>query len=330
MNKRLLILILIFHTALGFNCANAQYSKLLDFNLNYNGQEPDGTLVSDGTYFYGMTQNGGKYDKGVVFKIKISDNTYTKLFEFSYSSNGQNPYSSLTIVGNFLYGVASGGSSGCGVLFKINKLDNSYTKVIDFDASKGWTPSGALISSGTYLYGMTRGGGTHNNGVIFRLNISDNTYNKIVEFDGTNNGGNPEGSLILHNGFLYGTTKFGGSLYGGVAFKVSTNGSGFTKIFNLNGNVGSSTGGYFFAGSLVTDGTYMYGMTELGGINDMGVVFKINISNNTYTKMLDFNNSNGFRPIGSLILDGSYLYGMTQQGGSNNMGVAFKINKSNN
>lgn len=45
-----------------------------------------------------------------------------------------------------------------------------------------------------------------------------------------------------------------------------------------------------------------------------------------YSKLLDFNGTNGSAPLGSLTLSGNILYGMTSQGGVNNLGRIFKIN----
>ena len=56
-----------------FNLCNqcyAQYTKLLDFSGTTNGELPQGSLISDGTFLYGMTSQGGTNDMGVIFKIK--------------------------------------------------------------------------------------------------------------------------------------------------------------------------------------------------------------------------------------------------------------------
>src|SRR5690606_11824467 len=90
-------------------------------------------------------------------------------------------------------------------------------------------------------------------------------------------------------------------------------------------------------GSLVSDGTYLYGMTKEGGegvtntatTSKYGVIFKIKPDGTDFTKLLDFNFANGGRPQGSLISDGTYLYGTTSMGGTGNFlsgsGSIFKI-----
>ena len=43
------------------------YSKMLEFAGTTNGQSPEGDLIYDGTYLYGMTNTGGTNSDGVVF-----------------------------------------------------------------------------------------------------------------------------------------------------------------------------------------------------------------------------------------------------------------------
>src|SRR4030095_8061391 len=59
-------------------------------------------------------------------------------------------------------------------------------------------------------------------------------------------------------------------------------------------------------------------MTAGGGSNGYGVIFSFDPSTSTYTKLKDFDGTNGRNPTGSLIQasDGK-LYGMTSGGGSN-------------
>ena len=57
----------------------------------------------------------------------------------------------------------------------------------------------------------------------------------------------------------------------------------------------------------------LYGMTTNGGSSsDNGVIFSFDPSSSTYTKLKDFDNTNGANPYGSLMQasDGK-LYGMT-------------------
>ena len=55
--------------------------KLMDFLGNANGSNPFGSLISDGTFLYGMTNGGGSNFSGTLFKIMPNGTGYTKLIE---------------------------------------------------------------------------------------------------------------------------------------------------------------------------------------------------------------------------------------------------------
>lgn len=301
---------------------NAQYTKFLDFAGISNGSSPHGDLVSDGTYLYGMTRFGGanascsSYGCGVIFKIKPDGTGYFKLLDFDGITNGGTPYGSLIYDGSFLYGMA--GSN----IFKIKPDGTGYFKLHDFTGTTEGGAIASLISDGTFLYGMTLGGGTVNRGVIFKIKTDGTAYSKLIDF-GTaiGIGSRPYGSLFFDGTYLYGMTRQGGSgsapcgAYGcGTIFKINTDGTGYSDLHDFtiypDGNSPD--------GSLISDGTYLYGMTPQ-------IIFKIKPDGTEYTKLLDFTGENGANANGSLVFDGTFLYGMTPYGGTHNKGAVFKI-----
>ncbi len=321
--KRLCLLcILSFYLQFVSVDAVAQYSMLLDFGSK-GGRNPYGSLISDGTFLYGMTSEGGTLDNGTIFKIKRDGSGYIKLFDFDgvfNTSNGRNPYGSLISDGTFLYGMTSnGGTNDLGTIFKIKPDGTGYTKLLDFDGNpKGSYPKGDLISDGTFLYGMTSGGGEFNDGTLFRIKPDGTGFNIVLAFEGTN-GANPDGSLILEGSFLVGMTRTGGANNLGTVFKIMPDGTGYTNLLDFDG----STNGSSPRGSLFSDGTSLYGLASTGGTNGGGVIFKIKPDGTSFTKLLDFEATvHGQRPIGSLISDGTFLYGMT-----NDYATVFKIRK---
>src|ERR1700733_11432466 len=67
-------------------------------------------------------------------------------------------------------------------------------------------------------------------------------------------------------------------------------------------------------------------MVSKGGNAGVGAIFSYDPISFTYTKLRDFNSTNGSNPRGSLVqaTDGK-LYGMTYDGGSYNSGVIFSF-----
>ncbi|HWY98521.1 MAG TPA: choice-of-anchor tandem repeat GloVer-containing protein [Bacteroidia bacterium] len=249
----------------------SSFTKLLNFAGATNGSTPDGSLITDGTFLYGMTSKGGANSMGILFKIKKDGSSYTKLLDFAGAANGANPSGDLIYDGTYLYGMtANGGTSNEGVVFKIKTDGSSYTKLLDFTGANGQTPVTSLISDGTFLYGMTKFGGTSSDGIVFKIKTDGSAYTKLLDFTGITNGSNPDGSLLLNGTFLYGIAGNGGTNGDGTIFKIKTDGSSYTNLFDFSG----APDGDFPGGSLYYDGTYYYGMAWKGGANNLGVLFK--------------------------------------------------------
>ena len=288
-------------------------SKLHDVGFA-NESNPRGSLISDGTFLYGMTSDASTYSYGTIFKIKPDGTGYSKLLDFGGVANGKSPQGSLNYDGVFLYGMTKeGGTSNKGVIFKIKPDGTGYSKLLDFTGTaNGWGPIGSLVSDGTFLYGMSTWGGTNNMGTIFKIKPDGTGYSKLLDFAGIANGKYPYGSLISDGVFLYGMTNSGGTNDFGIIFKIKSDGTGFANLLNFDG-----TNGINPFGSLISNGVFLYGMAN-------EIIFKIKPDGTGYSNLLYFTGTNGRVPMGSLIFVGTFMYGMTAYGGTNDDGVVFK------
>lgn len=310
-------------------CTNsfAQYTKLLDFDGPTKGGYPYGSLYNDGTFLYGMTSTGGSAGLGTLFKIKPDGTGFVKLLDFAGTTNGSSPYGTLISDGNFLYGMTvNGGANNLGTIFKIMPDGTGYVKLLDFaGTTNGGNPWGSLITDGTFLYGTTFVGGSNAMGTVFKIKTDGTGFAKLLDFAGLSNGRNPRGDLFFDGTHLYGMTSVGGSDNFGTLFKILPNGTGYTKLLNFD----SITNGRNPMGSVISDGTYLYGMTSGSGTkssNSFGTIFKIKTDGTSYSRLLEFDGaSKGRSPYGSLVSDGTYLYGMSYNGGIENFGTLFKI-----
>jgi uncharacterized repeat protein (TIGR03803 family) len=140
-----------------------------------DGATPDhGTLVQSGTTLFGLTSAGGKFGLGTIFSYDLSKKKFTVLRSFgpNTTNDGQNPFGSLMLNGNVLYGTTRlGGSSGLGSVFQINTDGTGYARVHNFSGGNGdgANPIDDVILVSNTLYGMTEAGGKCNNGVIFSI-----------------------------------------------------------------------------------------------------------------------------------------------------------------
>lgn len=323
--KNSMIAIVVMLVSLTTYTANAQITKLFSFLDEPSGRTPNGSLISDGTHLYGFTYLGGVNGFGTIFKILPDGTGFEKLLDFDETNNGRGPLGTPYFDGTYLFGVTEkGGNSNFGTVFKILPDGTGFSKLKDFTGMPdGWGPKYCTLSSdGTYLFGTTVAGGTYDNGTVFRIKKDGTDYSNILNFEGATNGADPYGSVIYSDGLLYGMTEGGGENSIGTIFKIETDGSGYQKLFDFTGEESGSVPD----GALYNDGTYLYGMTNLGGINNDGVIFKIKTDGSNFTKLLDFDaDITGSNPLGDLTAHGGYLYGLTSGDGVLGVGTIFKL-----
>jgi uncharacterized repeat protein (TIGR03803 family) len=303
-----------------------------------DGWEPQlGLTIDKQGNFYGVTEAGGAYGKGSVFKIS-PDGTETILHSFgATSSDGTYPYGPVVLdkKGNIYgstnlggeYADACGfGAEGCGTVFRIGS-DGKESILHSFNANTdGYFPYGIAIDEQGNLYGTTSEGGSASEGIVYEL-TNKGVYSILCNFGvGASDGVHPDSALTVDaKGNVYGVTLLGGAFYDGVVFKL-TPGSSWTETtlynFGANKNDGSEPWG-----GLVLDGHgNLYGATYEGGLYGAGTVFEISPSR-TETILYSFSgNSDGGSPSGGLIRDSrGNLYGPAYSGGSNGNGVIYKI-----
>lgn len=320
-----------------YDYSTNSYTKKTDFNGNVGsamGSLPNGQLVLAGGSLYGLASTGGTASVGTLFEYNPSTSTFTKRVDMT-SANGQSPQGSLMLAANGnLYGMTVSGGGGApagGVIFEYNAGTSTYTKIYDFVASgaNGSGPNGDLMqASNGKLYGMTRLGGSSGQGVIFEYDLGTSTYTKKVDLALTTSGGNPLGTLMqVNTGKVYGLATSGGSGSGGTLFQYTTSSNTFTKKIDFN----TSTGGPCHGGLTVANSGLHYGMTNLGGTNNVGTIFEYNKTSNTYTKKIDLTTANGSLPFGALVkATNNKLYGLTSGGGANSLGTLFEYDPSTN
>ncbi|HBA84829.1 MAG TPA: hypothetical protein DCZ95_12110 [Verrucomicrobia bacterium] len=96
----------------------------------------------------------------------------------------------------------------------------------------------------------------------------------------------------------------------------------FTALHSLPGGV---NGGIWPMGTPIESGGQLYGMAQIGGASNYGVVYRANVNGAGYTNLFSFGGYNGRYPSGKLLLHGGYFYGMTARGGTEDNGVVFRM-----
>jgi uncharacterized repeat protein (TIGR03803 family) len=280
-----------------FKICGGTTTVLKSFNKNVDGGIPLGSLIqaTDGN-FYGMASEGGTNGGyGTIFKITPAG-VYTVLRHLTSSTDGGSPYGSLIqATDGFLYGMTrGGGTSAGGTIFKISTAGVFTVLRHLVYATDGSGPEGSLVqATDGNFYGMTS-----NNAKIFKI-TSTGIFTILRSLVSNTDGSYPYGSLIqTADGKLWGTTSSGGTYGYGTIFNITTTGT-FKTMKHLNATPDGRTA----KGNLLVakDGN-LFGMTSLGGANNVGTIFKITPAG-SYTVLRHLTMAtDGGNPYGGLVL----------------------------
>jgi uncharacterized repeat protein (TIGR03803 family) len=325
-----------------------------------DGGVPKGSLTYVNGWLFGRTTTTiatmptpastpiGSY--GVIFHFDpdnvASSYSIDHVFAGHDADDGDNPrHDAMTPFNNQLYGTTlEGGSHNNGIIFSIGQDGTGYQVLLSLHNSIGDSHS-CFVVANNILYGMTASGGDNGEGVIFSFDPTPTptptatatstpaNFQTLFSFAcASSTGKEPHGRLTLDpdGTTLYGMTRKGGEHDLGVVFSIDTNGDNYTELHDFAG--GDSDGATSDHGYVVQSGHHLYGMTTNGGHHDDGVIFKLNIDDQSFQLLHRFGETHhdGKNPYGSLLLVGNQLYGTTANGGDNDLGTVFVINTSGN
>jgi uncharacterized repeat protein (TIGR03803 family) len=311
---------------------------------------PMGGLIEGPGGLYGSSQ-GGQFKQGALFRLVLPTTTtgasVEKVFSFTdadyNAGRGGTAGAPLLASDGLFYGVASrgGGLNSTGWVFRVTPTgERTVLHELTFDEG---TPvgdpvsgQGPLIEIGDWLYGTLAGGGPAYNGTVFRVQRSDGRFERLHAF--TQSGGDgsyPGGGLVERNGWLYGTTLYGGNYGYGTLFRLTPDGASFEILHHFN----QTTEGSYPRGELALgpDGLLYGGILGGGSASPTlcGSAFRFDPDATgpgslTLLTSFDCTGTQGTNPEGGMVIvqgaDGSRaLYGVTTGNVNNGPSRVYRV-----
>ena len=273
----------------------------------------------------------------MVFSISLTTGKEVTVYAFRGATDGDTPYSGLTAVNGLLYGTTNfgGGPNNYGTVYSVDPITHAEKVIYVFQGSNdGLYPFlEGLLNVAGLLYGVTTDGGSGGAGTMFSLDPTSGVKQLVYTFQGGTDANAPNSTLIDVNGKLYGTTQNGGTSNHGTVYSVDLATGSETVVHSF----GLKEDGNLPSGSLKKVGKTLYGTTQIGGTDNQGSVFSIDIASGKETVIYSFsyntkqNPNDGSGPNGGLIDVGGTLYGTTLSGGKTcHCGTVFAYNLATN
>ncbi|MBK7885442.1 MAG: hypothetical protein IPJ81_17865 [Chitinophagaceae bacterium] len=157
------------------------------------------------------------------------------------------------------------------------------------------------------LYSALTYGGLQDNGIIAEYNPATGIHTKKADIFST--GGRwPGSALAVCNGKLYGVTAEGGNASGGIIFEYDPVTNIITKKYDFIANDAS---GFLPRGALTVYNNKLFGMTEKGGADNVGVIFEFDPATDIYKKCDFVANTTGNASFARLAVYDNKLWGIS-------------------
>jgi len=164
-------------------------------------------------------------------------------------------------------------------------------------------------------------------GSVFASNAS-----VLHSFNGNGDGSYPVAGMVAdRSGNLYGTTRYGGANGEGIVFELSKSNEAWNETI-LYSFAGGNDGASPAAAVILDTSGNIYGTTRLGGPNNAGTVFELQLVNGSWKESLlwAFTGGNdGGAPQAALTLVENALIGTTPEGGTHGNGTVFGLQQVN-
>jgi uncharacterized repeat protein (TIGR03803 family) len=251
-----------------FHIAAADGSVSLVHYGSSVGTHPCGRLLEPmgGLSFVGTASIGPGAGAGTIFQVD-AEGTASIVHDFSGDGSGAAmPCSDLTLGADGAYYVTTLSSQDPsptpGGIFRVTPA--GVETLGRFFGPNGAAPyAGVTETPAGAFYGTTVGGGALSGGTLFRIGAGGQ-FDSVLSFDATVMGSQPMGTMLLAtDGYLYGTTTYGG-WWAGTVFRFSA-GTPLVTVGPASGPASGGTAVTITGTNFEPDGAVSFGGTP--GVN---------------------------------------------------------------
>jgi uncharacterized repeat protein (TIGR03803 family) len=217
-----------------------------------------------------------------------------------------------------------GGENGGGTIFSVS-TSGVHETLHDFQSNDGRVPIENHMREGAngLLYGATRNG--DNAPVLFEFDPISGDYEVLEYFHNSNPTPltAPHGQFNLNASYVVtAVSEYYGAFSSGAIYTYDIVSDTRTILVDFDPAMhgGQPSNGMFLA----SNGKY-YGGTQNGGANNYGTFWEYDPITDVFSKLHDYNFTNGRNPKGCLVEVGGFLYGTTLYGGSGGWGTIYKV-----
>jgi len=278
---------------------------------------------------WGTTERGGN-GGGVIFKTDENGANLQVVHDFTLVP-GRYPASPIIQASNqkFYGSTSNGGENSDGLIFEYDLNTNSIIKVIDMDEPITGSSSTIYLYEATdnLIYGCLSGGGSNDDGTLFRFDPNTFEFTKLVDFEAGKTGGTPKKFIEVQNGLIYGVTEWSGTYGYGTIFEYDVFADTLIRKYIFT----DTLLGVWPQSLMLASNGLLYGVTEKGGVNDLGIIFSYDFNTNTFSKLYDFNGMSGAKPFRSMTeAPNGKFYGVTIKGGLEDAGILYEFDPITN
>jgi uncharacterized repeat protein (TIGR03803 family) len=286
------------------------YKNCIDFD-GKNGAYPLAPLtITKSGKIIGSSSEGLSYKDGKLFEFDPAKNILLPLLSFDTVDGSFVQSQMVSLNEAILIGVTSyGGIHDSGVVFEYDLQKSKYKVLVDLSEKEtGKESKGILsLSENGEVLGLLSKGGLYNCGTAFSYNSVKNEIKTLLHFD-------RQKGYEFNNGFIFqdqttiiGISSAGGEFtrYGNI-FAINLKDRSYKQLLNFQ----NSPDGRTPIGNLLFFKDYVYGVTMEGGKNDSGTIYRISVKDNTFEKLIDFNDYHISNPAAGLSMDSNgKMYG---------------------